>query len=51
MAPAIPRRTQTVLLAFIGCLAHGQGAFGSRGCPGADDLVDFNGALTAQETQ
>ena len=86
MAPTIPRRTQTVLLAFIVCLAHGQsankahtfdvasmkparpvpsgpilitktgrrgrGAFGSRGCPGTGDLVDFNGkALTAEETQ
>jgi hypothetical protein len=31
---------------------RGRGAFGSRGCPGADDLVDFNGkALTAEETQ
>ena len=44
-----PRHAGPVLITKTG---RGRGAFGSRGCPGTDDLVDFNGkALTAEETQ
>jgi hypothetical protein len=49
MKPARPVPSGPILITKTG---RGRGAFGSRGCPGTDDLVDFNGkALTAEETQ
>ena len=49
MKPARPVPSGPLLITKTG---RGRGAFGSRGCPGTDDLVDFNGkALTAEETQ